>query len=213
MSAKKSNGQQGRTRNYATVVYPESAVIDWINILESYKVPVFISPLHDKDILPDGDIKKSHYHVIIMFESTKSPEQAQEIFSAINGVGNEKIASLRGYARYLLHMDSPDKYQYELKDIIQLCGADYVNVIGLTTDKYVAISEMIDFCVLHSVRSYADLMIYAKYHKFDWYRVLCDSGTMVIKEFLKSYDWKVRSQQSDVIDYTTGEILDRKLND
>ena len=67
MSSKKSsNSGSGRTRNYATVVYPESAPSDWIDKLTECFVPAFISPLHDKDINPGGEPKKPHYHVIIM---------------------------------------------------------------------------------------------------------------------------------------------------
>ena len=39
----------GRTRNYATVVYPESAPEGWQSILEDQFVSAFISPLHDCD--------------------------------------------------------------------------------------------------------------------------------------------------------------------
>ena len=81
MSSKKSsNSGSGRTRNYATVVYPESAPSDWIDKLTECFVPAFISPLHDKDINPGGEPKKPHYHVIIMFDSVKTRDQAKEIF-------------------------------------------------------------------------------------------------------------------------------------
>lgn len=45
---------QERTRNFATVVYPESAPENWERILEEHCVPAFISPLHDKDIDAEG---------------------------------------------------------------------------------------------------------------------------------------------------------------
>ena len=57
MSKKTSNKGVSRTRNYATVVYPESAPNDWIEVLTQQFVPCFISPLHDKDVNPGGDIK------------------------------------------------------------------------------------------------------------------------------------------------------------
>ena len=49
MAEKKTSGT-GRTRNYATVVYPESAPENWQQILEEEFVPAFISPLHNQDI-------------------------------------------------------------------------------------------------------------------------------------------------------------------
>lgn len=97
----------GRTRNFATVVYPESASGDWMEKLADLKIKAFVSPLHDKDKNPDGEPKKAHYHVILMFDSVKSVEQVKEITDEIGGVGVEKINSLRGYARYLIHADNP----------------------------------------------------------------------------------------------------------
>ena len=40
-------------------------------------IPVLISPLHDKDVTPDGEIKKAHYHVIIMYGGVKTAAQAE----------------------------------------------------------------------------------------------------------------------------------------
>ena len=48
-------------------MYPESAPENWREILADLHIPVLISPLHDKDVTPDGEIKKAHYHVIIMY--------------------------------------------------------------------------------------------------------------------------------------------------
>ena len=94
----------GRTRNFATVVYPESAPQDWLEKLAEAKIEALVSPLHDKDKNPDGEPKKAHYHVILMFETVKTTEQVKEITEKIGGVGVEKINSLRGYARYLIHL-------------------------------------------------------------------------------------------------------------
>ena len=186
--ADKTSGA-GRTRNFATVVYPESAPENWQTILGEHCVPAFISPLHDKDINPTGEQKKEHYHVLIMFEGVKTLEQAKEIIDSIGGVGVEKVNSLRGYARYLCHLDNPEKEQYNTSDVRSMAGADYMGVIGLAIDRYVAIGEMMDYCELNNVVSYAELLRYCRSERFDWFRVLCDSGTFVIKEYLKSKRW------------------------
>ena len=107
-----------RTRNFATVVYPESAPFNWLEILSDQKVSAFVSPLHDKDINPNGEPKKEHYHVLIMFDSVKTIEQALDLFKLIGGVQYcEQIQSIRGYARYLCHLDNPEKAQYNVDDI------------------------------------------------------------------------------------------------
>lgn len=188
-----------RTRNFACVVYPDSAVDNWQDVLADQFVPSFISPLHSDDINPTGEKKKEHYHVMIMFDSVKTTEQAKVIFDLIGGVGCEVVNSCRGYARYLCHLDNPEKAQYSIEDVRCLAGADYANVISLVTDKYKAIAEMVDFCDVNNIVSYAALLEYARLERFDWFRVLCDNGTVVIKEYLKSKDWSRRKFSNEKI--------------
>lgn len=180
-----------RARNFATVVYPESAPSDWLDKLTDYMIPAFVSPLHDNDINPGGEAKKEHYHVVVMFEGKKSNEQIKEIFDSIGGVGLEVVKSIRGYARYLCHLDNPEKAQYKPDDVRAFCGADYMGIIGLPIDKYKSIGEMMDYVIQEDCSSYADLLTYARLFRPDWFRVLCDNGTYVIKEFIKSYSWKL----------------------
>lgn len=179
-----------RTRNYATVVYPESAPKDWKLRLQEECVPALVSPLHDKDLNTDGTLKKEHYHVMILFDGVKTREQAGEVFSVIGGVGIEPIKCPHSYARYLIHLDNPDKAQYSIDDVISLSGADYNTMISLATDKYRAIGEMIEFCQQNDIESYAVLLLYAKNHRQDWFRSLCDNSTIVVTQFLKSRTWE-----------------------
>lgn len=195
-----------RTRNFATVVYPESAPEDWKEILFTHCVPAFISPLHDKDINPTGEPKKPHYHVMLMFEGKKSVAQVEEIFSSINGVGCEVVKSVRGYARYLCHLDNPEKYQYDASEVTCL-ASDYLGTIGLAIDKYHAIGEMQDFCDRYNVVSFYALATYARAHRSDWHRILCDCGSVFMREYLQSRKWSVEQDYGKIIDPETGEII------
>lgn len=196
-----------RTRNFATVVYKDSAPENWQDILSGFFVPTLISPYHDNDINADGTPKKPHWHVLIMFEGVKTVEQATNIFNQINGVGCEIVNSLRGYARYLCHLDNPDKAQYDIKDVVAFCGADYSNVINLVSDKYKAIREMMSFCEKHNVYSFYLLSQYAFENNESWVRVLCDSGAVYMREYLKSKDWSFKNNYHNIINKDTGEIL------
>ena len=89
-----------RYRNFATIVYPESAPSDWINILRSEIIPFFVSPLHDRDILEDGTPKKPHYHVMLMFDGVKTVEQVKETIIKICCHYRTPQISLRYYTRY-----------------------------------------------------------------------------------------------------------------
>lgn len=195
MTVEKTKTRDNRGRNFATLVYPdgENVPADWMEILAQQFVPAFISPLHDKDVNPDGEPKKPHYHVLVMFEGKKSAEQVRELFDKFGGVGLERVQSLRGYARYLCHMDNPDKAQYPAESVRSLCGADYIGVVGLVLDKYKAIREMIAFCDENDIFSYAELLTFCASERFDWFRILCDNGTVVMKEYLKSRSWSSRN--------------------
>lgn len=190
MSKSESNLSNTRYRNFATVVYPESAPENWLDIVAEAKIPVLVSPLHDKDINPTGEAKKPHYHVISMYDGKKSHEQATEFFKSFGGVGCEVVKSIRGYARYLCHMDNPEKAQYSQDEVKAFGGADFAKIVDLPTDKYKCIKEMMQFADTNGNYSYSDLLEYASEYRFDWFRVLCDSGTVVVKEYLKSKQWK-----------------------
>lgn len=196
-----------RVRNFATVVYPESAPENWQEILAQHFVPAFISPLHDKDKNPTGEDKKPHHHVMIMFEGKKSDEQVKQIFDTIGGVGLEKVKSLRGYARYLCHLDNPEKAQYDQGQVRCMCGADYASTIGLASDKYHALAEMEEFCELYNVMSFYALSRYATKYRTDWSRVLKDNGAIYMREYLQSRKWSLENGLGDIVDPVTGEVI------
>lgn len=200
-----------RKRNFATVIYPESAPENWREILAGYFVPAFVSPLHDKDVNATGDPKKAHHHVMVMFEGKKSEEQVKTMFDSIGGVGLERVESLRGYARYLCHLDNPEKAQYNPSDVVSMNGSDYSYTIGIVADKYKAVREMIAFCKANQIVSYAELLEYASAEQDTWFRILCDSGTVVMKEYLKSVSWGMRtgSTAHPRVDPETGEVLSK----
>lgn len=179
-----------RVRSWATVVYPESAPENWMQLLGEKCIPVMISPLHENDVNPTGEPKKPHYHVLFTFDGVKSRDQVEEFVGLIRGVGLEAVGSTRGYARYLCHLDNPEKAQYDPSDVKCYGGADYMAIIGLAIDKYVAIKDMMDYCDQYNVVSYAQLLRYCSVERMDWFRVLCDNGTVVMKEFLKSKTWE-----------------------
>ena len=67
--------------------------------------------------------------------------------------------------------------------------------IGLPTDKYKAIDEMIEFCEEENIFSFAILINYSRINRRDWFRVLCDNGAVVIEKYLKSRFWTLQSDK------------------
>lgn len=185
----KENRGQGRTRNFAAVVYPDSAPPFWQGILAEQAIPAFISPLHNKDVNPTGEPKKPHYHIMLMFDGVKSLDQVKEIFNKINAIGCEKVNSVRGYARYLVHADNPEKAQYSVNDVISLGGADYNAVTMLQSDYNALVDEMIMFVEDSNIVSFRELYLYALSNRKDWADVMKNGYTLFLKEYLKSKKW------------------------
>ena len=179
-----------RTKTWATIVYSESAPPNWIEILKEQHIPAFVSPKHDKDLTDDGTLKKEHYHVMLLFEGLKSVEQAKEVFEKIGGVGVELVNCTRAYARYLCHLDNPDKVQYDANEVISIAGADYTEMLNTSPNTYTIIAEIIEYCQQNDIDSYAYILLYAKNNRSDWFKVLCDCGTLLIVHFLKSKLWE-----------------------
>lgn len=189
MASKSLNRLPSRGRIWASIVYPESAPNNWTDILSNLHIPAFVSPLHDSDLDPTGEPKKPHFHVLLMFEGVKTPDQVRELISTFGGVGVEFVNSVRGYARYLCHLDNPDKARYDQDKVLALSGADYQTIINLASDKYQTLKEITQFCRQNLIYSYADLFDYCAEYNAAWYYCLCDVGTLVVKEYLKSMRW------------------------
>ncbi|MEE5905358.1 Rep family protein, partial [Streptococcus pneumoniae] len=52
-------------RDWTFLVYPESAPENWRTILDETFMRWVESPLHDKDVNADGEIKKPHWHILL----------------------------------------------------------------------------------------------------------------------------------------------------
>ena len=175
-----------RTRVFACVVYPESAPDDWLALLDSLHVPAFVSPLHDKDINnSSGELKKAHYHVMVMFDGPKTLDQFDDFRSSFGGVGTEYIQSVRGYARYLCHLDNPEKHLYNVDDVKQLNGACYEDTIGNAFNEKQCITAMILWIDRTRCTSFRKLVNYALEFEPDWYSCLLQSSYF-IKSYLES---------------------------
>lgn len=206
--------REQRTRNFATIVYPESAPSDWIDKLDQLHVATLISPLHDKDANPSGEPKKPHYHILLMFEGVKDYEtQIKPIFAEIGGVGREMVNSARGYARYLCHLDNPEKAQYEPSEVRCMGGANYTDITNLPTDDIKIIADIKNYCRENKIYSLAEIIDVAETLHPEWYSTIVLSRCYVIDKYLKSLEWErstgyVRASERKKIDKETGEITE-----
>lgn len=212
---KKSNNQ--RTRNWSFLVYPESAVSDWKERIQKLFVKTLISPVHDKDINPDENntLKKPHYHVLLMFDSVKTYKQVTEITEELKATIPQIAHSPKGLARYMTHMDNPEKAQYKVEDIVALNGADLSELLKPSSqDRYSMIREMLQFINDNQIMEFEDILIYAMNNKFDtWFPLLCDSSAYVIGQAIKSKRNRYKEKGeilsgNQIINKNTGEVED-----
>lgn len=182
-----------RTRNWISILYPESAVENWQDILSQSCVPSIVSPLHDKDINPDGEPKKPHYHVMLLFSGPKNLEQAQQVFDSIGAINCQPCTDTKAQARYFIHKDNPEKYQYNANDIQNFGGADWSELVATSADMFANIAEIEQYIRDSHILSYADLCDTLRTDYFELYKVAV-THTIHIKAYLQSITWSENSQ-------------------
>lgn len=201
----KNNGTT-RALGWSCIVYPESAPDNWRDILDDLHLEWIESPLHDQDLNATGELKKAHWHVLILFGSVKSYDQVKELTEALNCPSPQKCHNSRALVRYMAHIDNPDKAQYNVSDIVGHGGVDISELLKPSSSKrYSLIREMIEFVKSAEIIEYQDLMDYAAENRFDdWFPLLCDNSTIVINSYIKSS----RHRKKRTKDFGTGEIIE-----
>ena len=148
-----------KKRNWAMVLYPESAPEDWREQLRLSGLPVAISPLHDKDVNADGEPKKAHHHVILVYGSPTTYNNVKALCDRLNQPIPQPLEQVRGYYRYLTHEDNPEKAQYDKKDIQTLNGFSIRDYCELTKSEVAkAKREILQLIRDNSITEYADLI-------------------------------------------------------
>lgn len=202
-----------RTRNWCFVQYDDSSPEEWRDILSSYLIPWYESPLHDKDKNPDGTIKKSHRHIVLTFEGKKSYEQVLEICKSINATIPQPVHNMVGMIRYLTHKDNPEKYQYDEKDILCHCGADLEIYTKLSSsDERVILKELYKFIRNNDFQSYSDLVDYCiESDRDDFFDLITKKYTLAISSYIKSYAYKHTEIDKETGEhYYVGDFLNKR---
>ena len=175
-----------KKRNWAFVLYPESAPLDWREQLQLSGITCAISPLHDKDIDPTGEPKKPHYHIILCFPGPTSYNVVSSITASYNATIPKALESVRGMYRYFTHKDNPEKVQYDEKDIILLNDFDVADV--LNSGEVFHIMKMIDVLIENlKLFEYSDLMKYLRDNELNDYYNVAASHTLFFNTLISSY--------------------------
>lgn len=181
-------------RNWAFVMYPESMPVDWFEKLEQTGLPFAISPLHDKDLNPTGEEKKPHYHVICQYSNTTTSKNVRDnVCSLVNGTIPIKLESIKGMYRYHLHLDNPEKYQYDDRDRIFINGFDVSNVNALTKTEIDKIKkELVSFILDNDINEYSDLLKILLENDLNNMFIVASNCTIFFNSFISSLRNKLK---------------------
>lgn len=164
-----------KKRNWAFILYPESAPEDWEKRLQLYGVPCAVSPIHDKDLTDEGVLKKPHYHIIFAYKSPTTYNNVSEFVKSLNQPIPIPVQDLSSYYQYLWHDGDEDKASYNKDDVRLFCGFkpprekldSEQKVIGLFA--FIRDNQITDYAYLVDVlgdTNQIDLLEYAVTHAY-----------------------------------------------
>lgn len=177
-----------KKRNWAMVLYPESAPEDWRVQLQKTGLLCAISPLHNADSNADGEAKKEHYHVILVYGNPTTYDNVKRLTDSLNQPIPQPLEQVRGMYRYFTHKDNPEKYQYDEKDITTLNGFDIRDFVELTFAEVSNIKRKIQSMIIEqNILEYSILMdkLLADDEHRDYYDVAA-GNTLFFTQYLTS---------------------------
>ena len=181
-------------RDWTAIVYPDSAPKNWREILDETHYRWVESPLHDKDVNPDGEIKKAHWHILLSADGPISENTVKEVFKKLNTPEIKKVGSARGLVRYMIHMDNPEKYQYDINDIKGHNGAEVESYFELTpTNRLSVLKEMVIYIRENQVDNFSDFVMTCIEKSDDWFSVAMNSNTIGLNKVIDA-EWQKKQR-------------------
>lgn len=179
------NDKKAKGRDWTFIVYPESAPNNWREILDETHMRWVESPLHDKDVDIDGEIKKAHWHILISADGPITQTAVEKITKLLNCPVPKKVGSARGLVRYMIHMDNPEKYQYKLTDIVGHNGADVATYFEMSvTQKLEVMKDIVRYIYDNRVDNFADFLMVCIENSDDWFSIAVNHNTLAINKLI-----------------------------
>lgn len=200
MSEKKST----KKRNWAFVLYPESAPENWRDLIQQSGLQAVVSPLHDKDLNDTGEPKKAHYHVILIYSGPTSYNVVSAFTTSLNATVPKALESVRGYYRYLTHKDNPEKVQYADDDIFAINGFDIADFVELTKSEVNAKKKELQMLIRkEEFYEYSDFMDFLLDNDMSSEYDIASNHTYFFDKYIASRRNKLKPR----FDRRTGEVL------
>lgn len=186
---------ENRSRVWSCIIYPgDSAPDNWQKILEEFRCPVAVSPLHTEEELKDGSMEKNHRHVIFNFGGVKSYKQVKLLTDALHGTVPQPVIDIRSYTRYLIHLDQTDKKQYERSDIITFGDYDLETCLLPSKGYMIKLTmAMTNYIVENRVTEFYEFAQICMEQNQAWYDILLNEKTSYFDKLIRSLRNKIQS--------------------
>ena len=200
-----------KKRNWAFVLYPESAPADWKEQLQLSGLMGAISPLHDKDINPTGEPKKAHYHVILTYSGPTSYNVVKALTDSLNQPIPQALEQVRGYYRYLTHKDNPEKAQYDEREIKTINGFNIADFSEMTRSEITQIKKSLQLLIRQcGITEYAELMDYLQDEEMNVEYEVASNNTYFFDKYIASRRNRPMRSKTVKCDPETGEVIEEK---
>lgn len=186
-----------KKRNWGAVIYPESAPVDWKEILKLKGITFAVSPLHDSDINPTGESKKEHYHIIMCFPGPTTDKTVNQIIvEELKQPIAIPLESVRGYYRYFTHKDNPEKHQYDDKDIELFNGFDVTDVLN-NFEVFQYLKQIQLLIIENEILEYSDLLDYLMSNDLQEMWNVASSHTLFLNTYITSKRHKLEKHEKE----------------
>lgn len=206
-----------RSRNWNVIVYPDDLPENWADKIDETHIRWIEGPYHDRDTWtaeeeaenPEhkaGEVKKLHKHCLLMFENNVNQKRVTELLKGI--FGESETGSIPGVlspiicpdrsgaVRYMAHLDSPSKAQYDVSDIVGHNGADPQEIIKFSMSETLhKMIEMEQFIEKADITSLCDFAPMIREDHIDWYQILTTKNTYYFNCFIHSRYEKKKAAQ------------------
>ena len=185
-----------KKRNWAMVLYPESAPSDWRERLQATGLQCAISPLHDRDLNPTGEPKKAHYHIIMCFSGPTSFNVVKTLCDELHQPIPQPLEQIRGYYRYLTHKDIPEKVQYSESDISVINGFNIADFVELTRSEIMEVKKQLQSLIRNlELLEYSDFMDYLQDNEMGLEYEVASNNTYFFVFFISSRRNKLKEER------------------
>ena len=134
-----------------------------------------------------------------MFGGVKSYDQVLELIKPLKCTVPQRCHNAKALVRYMAHLDNPDKFQYDISQIISHGGVDVTDLLRPSaSERYTLIKEMCQYVADADIIEFYQLMDYAIEEHYDtWFPLLCDNSAYVVNQYIKSNRMRVQTIRSD----------------